>query len=150
MTDEHPVAPLILPDTVAPLSHQSLPLPALPTIAGDTGLVLGVAGVSHSGRVGDQVLLDALGWAPGDRLHLDVLDSTLLLRRHPEGTQVINTRGQVFLPAGTRALLRIADNDRVVLVAAPRQGLLMLHPRAVVGALLAGFYDALPGGPHVT
>jgi hypothetical protein len=81
---------------------------------------------------------------------LTVLDSTLLLHRHPDGAQVINTQGQVFLPAGTRALLRIADNDRVVLVAAPRQGLLMVHPCAVIGALLAGFYDTLPGGPDVS
>jgi hypothetical protein len=112
--------------------------------------MIGVAAVSHSGRVRDQVLLDALGWSPGDRLRLTVLDSTLLLHRHPEGTQVINTRGQVFLPASTRALLRIADNDRVALVAAPRQGLLMVHPCAVIGALLAGFYDTLPGSPHVS
>jgi hypothetical protein len=150
MTDERPVAPLIPSDTVAPLPHQPLPLPALPTIAGDTGLLIGVAAVNHAGRVRDQVLLDALGWSPGERLHLDVLDSTLLLRRDPVGTQVINTRGQVFLPAGTRALMRIADNDRVVLVAAPRQGLLMVRPCAVIGALLAGFYDTLPGGPDVS
>ena len=59
---------------------------------------------------------------------------------------MINTRGQIFLPAGTRALLRIADNDRVMLVAAPRQSLLIVHSCAVISTLLAGFYDTLPGG----
>jgi hypothetical protein len=69
MTDERPVAPLIPPDTVAPLPHQPLPLPALPTIAGDTGLMIGVAAVSHSGRIRHQVLLDALGWSPATASH---------------------------------------------------------------------------------
>jgi hypothetical protein len=45
MVDDRPVSSLIPPDTVAPLPLGPLQLPALPTIADDTGLVIGVAAV---------------------------------------------------------------------------------------------------------
>jgi hypothetical protein len=145
---DRPVPQLIPPDVVTPVPVTPLPLPALPAITSDPGLVIGVAGVSHAGRVRDQVVLDALGWAAGDRLTSTVLDCTIVLRRHPEGSQVINTRGQVFLSAATRTLLRIAHTDRVLLAAVPQRGLLIVHPCDAVGALLTRFYDALPQGPY--
>lgn len=77
-----------------------------------------------------------------------MLDSSIVLHRHPEGSQVINPRGQVFLSAATPALLRIAANDRVLLVATLRRGLLIVHPSAVAGALFAQFYDSLPEDPR--
>jgi AbrB family looped-hinge helix DNA binding protein len=91
------------------------------------------------------VLLDALGWSPGDRLSLDLLDSTIVLRRTPTGPHHVNGRGQIFLPAGIRALLGIADNDRVVLIAAPAADTLIVHPAGVILSLIAGFHDSLPG-----
>lgn len=142
---EPPIPPLIPPDAVVVRSVPPPPLPALPTTRQRPDLVIGVAAVSHSGRVRDRVLLDALGWRSGDRLGLRVADSTVLIHRQPGGTQTVNARGQVFLPAGVRAMLGIGDNDRVVLVADPAAGLLRIHPRGLVTALLAGFYDTLPG-----
>jgi hypothetical protein len=105
LNDELPIAPLIPPDTVAREPIPTLPVPALPTIRHATDLLIGVAAVSHSGRVRDQALLDALSWAPGDRHSVDLLDSTILVRRTPTGPYSINTRGQVFLPTGLRDLL---------------------------------------------
>jgi hypothetical protein len=148
MLGERPVPPLVPPEVVASTPVTLLPLPAPPTITIDPGLLIGVAAVSHSGRVRDQVLLDALAWSAGHRLHSTVLDSTIVLHRHPDGSQVINPRGQVFLSAATRALLQITANDRVLLVAAPRRGLLIVHPSAVAGALFAQFYDSLPEDPR--
>jgi hypothetical protein len=107
-----------------------------------------VAAVSHSGRVRDQVLFDALAWAPGDRLRLELLDSLILIRRTPTGTHQLNSRGQVFLPAGVRAALGIADNERVVLAAAPSADLLIVHSCGVAGVALRTFYQGVPGFPE--
>ena len=67
MNDEQPVRPLILPETVQHEPVQPLPMPSVPTRRHDAQFLVGVAAVSHSGRVRDQVLFDALEWAPGDR-----------------------------------------------------------------------------------
>jgi bifunctional DNA-binding transcriptional regulator/antitoxin component of YhaV-PrlF toxin-antitoxin module len=147
MPDERPIRPLILPETVDPEPAPALPLPMLPTLPQRTDLLIGVAAVSHSGRVRDQMLFDSLGWASGERVHLELLDSLVLIRRTPVGTHQLNARAQLFLPAGVRALLGIADNDRVVLVAAPAADLLIVHPYGVVTAVLNTFYQDLPGAP---
>lgn len=146
---EQPIAPLIPPSLPRPDPVEPLPVAPLPTVPGRVDLLLGVAAVSHSGRVRDQPLLDALGWTAGDLIAVEIRDSTLLLRRDPAGPYRINARGQVFLPAGARTLLGITANSRVALVAIPARNLLLVHPCVVVTALLAGFYDTfLDGGPH--
>jgi hypothetical protein len=148
MTDERPIRPLILPDTVEPEPVRPLPMPTLPTRQPDTKLLIGVAAVSHSGRVRDQALFDALGWIPGDRVRLELVDSLILIRRTPIGTHQVNSRGQVFLPAGLRGLLGIADNDRLVLAAVPSSDLLIVHSCRVAGAALHAFYQGVPGFPE--
>jgi hypothetical protein len=152
MTDERPVRPLILPDTVELEPVQPMPMPTLPTrqteLRDDTTLLVGVAAVSHSGRVRDQALFDALGWAPGDHLQLELLDALVLIRRTPTGTHQLNGRGQVFLPSAVRTLLGIADNERVLLAAIPDADLLIVHSCGIAAAALRAFYQGLPGFPE--
>jgi bifunctional DNA-binding transcriptional regulator/antitoxin component of YhaV-PrlF toxin-antitoxin module len=127
----------------------SLPLHALPRVPPDAGLLLGVAAVSHSGRVRDRVLIYALGWQPGNRLRLDITDTAIVIRRAPDGRFSLNDRAQIFLPAGARAHFGIADNQRVALLADPTHGLLLVYTCAVVTAVLAGLNDSFLGGPDV-
>lgn len=133
---DHPVAPL-LPPTVAPPppTPQLLPMPTLPRTLTHGGVLIGVA-VSHSGRVRDLTLLDALGWAPGDRTTTDIQDGAILLQRHPTGPHRINNRREAFLPAGARALLGIAANTRVLLAADPTRDILAIYPDTLVAAIL--------------
>lgn len=119
----------------------------LPSVVGSAGLLIGVAAISHSGRVRDQALLEALGWAPGDRIVVDPQNSVIILRRYRTGAFKINRRRQVFLPAGARKLLNIADNARVVLVAVPAWDTLLVYPVTVVAQLLAHDNNLLHAGP---
>jgi bifunctional DNA-binding transcriptional regulator/antitoxin component of YhaV-PrlF toxin-antitoxin module len=121
---------------------------ALPRVPADAGLLLGVAAVSHSGRVRDRVLINALGWQPGDRLRLDITNTAIMIRRDPQGRFSLNDRAQIFLPAGARAHFRIADNQRVTLLADPTHDLLSIYPCAVAAAVLAGLNHTFLGGPN--
>jgi hypothetical protein len=130
--------PLIPPTTAPPLPPaHALPVTPLHPITRDTGLVIGIAAVSHSGRVRDAAVMAALGWVPGDRIAVDLSPNVILLRRDRASTHQIDGRGLVYLPAGSRALLGIADNARLVLVAVPANDLLAVYPCAAVSALLA-------------
>jgi len=116
----------------------------MPTVPGTTtcaGVVIGVAAVSHSGRVRDLTLLDALGWAPGDRTTIGLRDGAILLQRHPKGPHRINNRREAFLPAGARALLGITANTRVLLSANPAHDLLAIYPCALVATLLTDLHS---------
>jgi hypothetical protein len=143
-TDEPHATPLIPPTSAPALTApQTLPLIPLPRTAHDSGLVIGIASVSHSGRVRDIAVMSALGWVPGDRIAVDLTTDALLLRRDAAAAHQVDDRGLVFLPAGSRTLLGIADNTRVVLVAIPAKDLLAVYPCTVVTALLATLHTEL-------
>ena len=129
--DLPPPARLPLPLTTAKVKS---PVP----IAGQ--VLLGVAVVDRSGRVRDRVLMDALGWAGGERLSLDVLPGSLVLRPDVDGSIRLDGRDQVVLPAGPRALIGIESGQRVVLAALPDSGVLVVHPVETVAAWLADRY----------
>jgi bifunctional DNA-binding transcriptional regulator/antitoxin component of YhaV-PrlF toxin-antitoxin module len=95
-----------------------------------------MAGVDHSGRVRDRLVLAALGWEPGDRTDVTVRLRALVLRRVATGGVPIDARGRVFVPAGARALFAITTDDRVLLAADPRHGRLIVYPVRVLAALL--------------
>jgi hypothetical protein len=143
-TDERHATPLIPPTSApAPTAPQTLPLIPLPRTTHNSGLVIGIASVSHSGRVRDIAVMSALGWVPGDRIAVDLTADALLLRRDAAAAHRVDDRGLVFLPAGSRTLLGIADNTRVVLVAIPAKDLLAVYPCTVVTALLATLHTEL-------
>lgn len=111
--------------------------------------MLAVAAIDHSGRTGDQSLLSALGWRPGERTAATVTAEMAILRRTHTGPFRIDSRHKVFIPAGTRALFSIDTGDRVVLVAAPEHDVLIVHPMAVIANLIAVHYASKPGGLDV-
>jgi hypothetical protein len=144
VTGERPIALFLPPDPVRTLS---VPPPAeLAIVVPKTSLLVGVAVVDRSGRVRDRVLITALGWSTGDRLHCEVHSTALVLTFSPDGQHSIDSRDQVFIPAGARAVFGIGAGDRVVLVAAPEVGTLLVHPSAVIQDVLAHYYASLPGG----
>lgn len=145
---ERPVPPLVPPE---PPSRRVPRLAVAPAAPGGEHfeLLLAMAKVDHSGRVGDRVVLGALGWQPGDRHDVRMIRHGAELYRSPAGRFHVDSRGNVFLPAATRALLSIQGRDRVVLVACAGAGTLRVHPVVVATALLAEFYQHPAGGPDV-
>lgn len=139
------------PEIVEQPSAVSLPVPVLPQPAMWSGssLLVGMAAVDHSGRLRDQALLAVLGWNPGDRVAIRAYAQMAVLSRDVQGPFVIDSRGQVFLPASTRALFRVDTGDRVVLVTARESGVLMVHPVAVVAELLMDYYSSRAGDADI-
>lgn len=137
MADEPPVSLFVPPATVARPAGAPLPVPPVAELPA-AALVLGMAGVDHSGRVRDRLVFVALGWEPGDRTDVTVRPQALVLRRVAAGGVPIDARGRVFLPAGARAVFAIMVDDRVLLAADPRRHHLIVYPvRVAVSALLA-------------
>jgi hypothetical protein len=136
MTGEAPMSLFVPPETVA--RQAGVPLPASPVAELPAAtLVLGMAGVDHSGRVRDRLVLAALGWESRDHTDVTVRPRALVLRRVTTGGVPIDARGRVFLPAGARALFAITVEERVLLAADPQHGRLLVYPVRVVTALLA-------------
>lgn len=144
VTGELPVALFLPPDLVHTPPVPDSAEPAV--VVHRTPLLVGVAVVDRSGRVRDRVLITALGWSAGDRLHCEVRPTALVLTLSPDGQHSVDGRDQVFIPAGARAVFGIGAGDRVVLVAAPEVGTLLVHPSSVIQDVLAHYYASLPGG----
>ena len=143
---ERPVPPLLPPTPHHRQVRRHAASSAVPGIE-HCELLLAVSRLDHSGRVGDHVLLTALGWQPGDRHDIHQAPHGAELHRSPAGRFRIDSRGNVFVPAGTRKLLGLRSGDRVVLVASPSTGTLHIHPVGIVTALLANLYRQSAGDP---
>lgn len=145
---DRPIEPLVPP----PITGRPRPAPGvLPPITPppSSTLQVGIAAVDRSGRLREHRLLHALGWAPGDRTTVEIQPRSMIMRRGGHGRAVIDARGQFFLPAAGRRLFGIAPGDRVVLLAEPQAGLLIICPVAIVAALVSDLYATMPGGPDV-
>ena len=142
---ERPVPVFVPPPIRAKRGSASPVLPPVPSPLSTTHVSLGVATVTRSGRLREQRLTTELGWDVGERLRIDVADDVILLRRHTDGPYQVDSRRQVFIPAGTLALFGIATGDRVLLVAIPSKDSLGIHPLSAITPLFTRHYDALLG-----
>ena len=103
---EHPIALLVPPDLPArqPPPPTSLPVLARERRPAETGLavddmLVGIAAFDHSGRIRDRVLIEALGWQPGDATVVRLSSDAAVILRANDGPHRVDRRGQVFVPA---------------------------------------------------
>jgi hypothetical protein len=142
----------LLPDVHAePSPHSPAPLPTLPTPALPTstdvdGLLVGIARIDRSGRLHERRLLHSLGWAPGQRLALDVVHGLIVVRPSSTGSHALDNRGALALPAAARHMGGIQSGPPVVLAASVADQNLVIHPVTLVARLLAAHYVDLLGG----
>ncbi len=101
--------------------------------------------VDANGRVADRVVINALGWAPGDRLGIRDRGGLVLITADPRGRSRISGQGHLRLPAAARRLRGLAVGERVLLAAFPDESLLALCPPAAVEAMITRSLQA--GGP---
>ncbi len=148
VTGERAVELFLPPEVIRtpPVAVLSEPAVVLPR----RSLLVGVAVVDRAGRVRDRVLIMARGWTSGDCLHWDVRPTALVLTLSPHERHSIDGLDQVFISAGARAVfgigIGIGAGDRVVLVAVPESGTLIVHPSSVIQDVLWDYYASLPGG----
>ena len=135
-----PLAPVI-PSSAVPAARQRArsaagrrlppaepaPVPSLPE---DT--VYGIGRIDASGRVADQGVLNALGWAGGDRLTLTAEAGVVTARRDPGGMVTIQRRGYIAIPAALRLRCGLKPGDRVLVAAVPANETLTAYSLAVV------------------
>ena len=104
------------------------------------------AAVDASGKIYDGAATSLLGWCPGDRLRVTVIDSSAVCTHDPGGPFALPAGPYLSLPARIRARCGLRAGDRVLLAADPALGVLALHPPAAVAAMLAAFHSRLAGG----
>lgn len=108
--------------------------------------VVGMARVDRTGRVREQSVFDALGWQPGRRLRLEIVDEVIVLAADPAGRHRVDQRGAVTLPAAARQMCAIERGPALLVVGLPHERALFVHSATIVTRLLADFYDEILGG----
>lgn len=122
-----------------------MPIPPLPCPSAREA-VYGLATLDRYGRLADRTVLRALHWGPGHPLALTLVADSVLVVAHDHSTAHVGNDGYLRLPVGVRRACRLAAGDRVLLVADPPAGRLLLHPPAALGALLDAHHaDILSG-----
>ncbi|WP_300017736.1 AbrB/MazE/SpoVT family DNA-binding domain-containing protein [Pseudonocardia sp.] len=106
----------------------------------------GLATLDQYGRLADRTVLRALHWGPGHPLALTLVSGSVLVVARDDATARVGNDGYLRLPVGVRRACRLMPGDRVLLVADPSAGRLLLHPPAALGALLDAHHAAILSG----
>ncbi|MTD59087.1 hypothetical protein GKO32_34650 [Amycolatopsis sp. RM579] len=107
---------------------------------------MSVAPMESSGRIQDRRIVKLLGWAPGDRLTMAVIETSVVIRRREDGAFHMTTSPYVALPAPVRARCHLTAGCRVLLVPDPQQDALIVHPSTAVARMLQWLHTHLAGG----
>jgi hypothetical protein len=129
------------PPSPAPLPM--LPAPGLPAGTAPGDLLVETARLDASGRLTARPLLRALGWGPGHRVDIAVIEG--VLGSTPAGLHVVGDRGELGLPAPARQMCGITPGLPVLLVAALPHDVLVVHPAHLIAQLLADWYTTRAG-----
>jgi hypothetical protein len=124
--DAHPGPP--------PRGARPLPVPWLRS-GPRRDAVYGLAVLDRYGRLAERTVLRAMGWGPGQQLTLTLLAASVLATPCPGSTVRVGNDGYLRLPIGVRRACRLVAGDRMLLVAEPPAGRLLLHPPAALDAL---------------
>lgn len=106
----------------------------------------GLSTVDCRGRIADRTVIDALGWRPGVRLDVGERCGAITIAADPEGLFALTTQGHVRLPVAVRRWHRLSAGVRVLLVAEPSAGLLVVYPPIALDRLLLRLEEPAWGG----
>lgn len=126
-------------------SRRRLPVPNLPE-ARSQSTVYGFAAIDHRGRIADHHLLRALDWDAATRLDIREQGGLLLVAASRQGVFSLTGQGHLRLPVAARRWCGLGTGDRVLLVAEPDQGLLVVHPPAALDAMVGWLHASVLGG----
>jgi hypothetical protein len=126
-------------------SRRPLPVPRLASMRARS-TVYGFAAIDCNGRVAENTVIRALGWAPGTRLDIRESGGLVLVRADRQGVFRMTGQGHLRLPATARHWCGLIPGDRVLLAADPADGLLVVHPPAALDAMVTQFHALVLGG----
>jgi hypothetical protein len=129
-----------------PLAQQRpMPLPPTP-ITRDDSVAYALATLDCHGRVADRKIMVALGWSTATALTIRQRHGLIVVGADPYGAFRLTARLFLHLPAAVRGWCGLHSGDRVLLAARPQQGLLFVHPPAVLDAALDQLHARLLDG----
>jgi bifunctional DNA-binding transcriptional regulator/antitoxin component of YhaV-PrlF toxin-antitoxin module len=79
-----------------------------------------------------------MGWTPSTRLEISATGGLLVVHAHADGVIFLTKRGHLRLPTPYRRCYGLVPGDRVLLVADPAQGRLVVHPSAARKVIAPG------------
>jgi hypothetical protein len=126
--------------------RRALPVSGLAVGVRGAAVVYGVAAVDGRGRIADRVVTTALGWSPGTRLSIREDRGLILLAADERGVFSLTPQGHVRLPVGVRRWCALGAGDRVLLVADPGPGSLVVFPPLALDDMVRRCHSALLGG----
>ncbi|MFC0526055.1 AbrB/MazE/SpoVT family DNA-binding domain-containing protein [Phytohabitans kaempferiae] len=125
--------------------RRALPVAQLAPVAGRSP-VCGMAAIDCNGRITESTVIPALGWAPGTCVDIRVCGGLVLVTADPHAVFRVTQPGQVRLPAAVRQWYGLTSGSRVLLVADPAAGRLVVHPPAALHTMITEFHAAVLGG----
>jgi hypothetical protein len=146
---EHGIEALLPPARQRPVPPVPLALPTLVPLRSRpsvTPFVLDMAHLDASGRFNSRPATSALRWLPGQPLEMTVTDEAVIFTAAAtDGTAVVGSRGEIAVPAPAKVTAGLDQTQQVALVAVPDQAMLIVHPPALLAALLAAHYASGAG-----
>ena len=118
-----------------------LPLPRLSEPVPETSAYYAVTTVDGRGRLADGSPLRVLQWGPGLSLNLMVTLGAVVAYAHPDGRETVTGQGHLRLPADLRHALRLNSGDRLLVVAHPHQGLLVVYTMPALDAMVSSYHS---------
>jgi hypothetical protein len=150
---ERTIAPLVPPRLSVSAGRQllatrggRLPVAELlaPPRAGS--LVYGMGKIDTWGVVSNRDTVQALGWAPGDRLQIALVGGSVVVHRDPAGVFAMGPKPYLVLPAAVRHRSGVRPGEPVLVAADPRHDVLVVHPLAALDSMIATYHASLTTG----
>ncbi|WP_432049884.1 hypothetical protein [Verrucosispora sp. NA02020] len=139
------LGPTVERSTSGGLRRGPLPMSSLPEPRTSTR-VYAVVALEGSGRLRDRFVVGALGWRSGIRLDIRERAGSVVVRGDDQGVFRLTGQGQVRLPAAVRHWWALTPDDRLLLVADPTVGLLLVCPVATLDEIVTQAHAAVLAG----
>lgn len=130
---------------LATRQRSPLPLTKLSAVRTKTA-AYDVCAIDARGRVGGRTTMKALGWEPGQRLDMVQSGDLIVAAADDGGLLQVSEQGYLRLAIACRRWCRLESGDRVLLAGYPGEGLLVIHPFAVLDEVIAEVHRRLLGG----
>jgi hypothetical protein len=139
------------PPVASAPARRTLPLPDLPPPSllqpeCGTSLLCGIAAIDVNGRLADGTVIPSLDWAVNTRLDIRVHGGLVVVTADPQAVFRVTRPGQVRLPATVRHWCTLTAGSRVLLVADPPAGRLVVHPPAALDVMISQYHATVFGG----
>lgn len=147
---ERTIAALIPPRLTGPLANRigtaslgRLPLVELPPLPQSSPLCYGMGRIDSEGRVSNASIITTLGWTEGDRLHMALLDHSVIVHRQASGAFRLGRKPYLALPATVRRRNGLSAGQQVLLAADPNHDVLVVHPQAALDSMITAYHASL-------